>query len=339
MIWLAALVACGNDVAPTAPIDAGPDAPVLPDTPPPPAGCDWAELDDALNDLTLANGVAEATNLTFAEALTICGRVDTGHFADPVVDVDAYAFAVATRGELRIDLAAEAAALAGLEVRVIDGTGSIVDRGSYLGSHVVFHTTLNPGTYRLVVVAEGTADPASGIDYKLRASPPAGCDQVTAAPAFAEASDGPQHDRNDVIEIRYALGERVLTAAANDDPEASSVITEAGTHVRITGSSADVDVADDFRDRDTFLFETGAHDELALRVDWAGDADLDVFVFPEDSIAELASGTAVSKIAPERAVLPVLPNTRYWLWVGAYDASTGAIDYEISLCPSAFDPP
>jgi hypothetical protein len=334
-----ALVACGNDRAPTSLVDAPPDTSILPDTPTPPAGCDWAELDDALNDLTLANGAAEPTNLTFDQSLIVCGRVDPGHFADPVVDIDSFAFTIATRAELRVDFAGAAATLAGLEVRVIDGSGAIVDRGRFLGSHIAFHTALGPGGYRLVVIASNPVEPAAAIDYKLRVSLPVPCERVTRAADFMETDDGAQSDRNDVVEIRYAPDERALTAAANDAPESSGVITAAGTDVLLAGTSADVDSADDFRDRDSFLIETGAHDELALRVDWTGDADLDVFVFPENAIAELASGTAVGKTGPERVVTPVLPNTRYWLWVGAYDSSSGANDYEISLCPSSFTPP
>lgn len=331
------IAACGTDRAPvTSPVDSTSDT--SPDTPTPPAGCDYAELDDLLNDPTLGNGVAEQTQLTLADTLLICGRVDNQHLIEDRVDVDAFQITLADRTELRIDFAGAASVLAKLEVTVIDDSNAVVERGSFVGTHVAFHTALASGNYRLVVTATNASDLAAGFDYKLRAvANPAACVRVTAAAAYAEAADGPQSTGNDMIEIRYATGARTLTTANNDDPEPSGLAL-AATDLRITGQSADVDAPDDFRDRDTYLFETGAHDELAIRIDWTGDADLDVFVFPESTVAEIGRGTTVGKTAPERAVFPVLANTRYWLWVGSYDSSGAAVDYDVTLCPTTFVP-
>jgi len=333
--WLFALAACGTDRAPVGPLadSSLADTTQLPDAPP---GCSYAEQSDLLNDLTLGNGAAEETQLTLADTLVICGRIDTQHFLEDRVDVDAFRITLADRTELRVDFAGEAGGLAGLEVTVVDDTNVIVDRGRFLGTHVAFQTTLAAGAYRLVVTATNPTDLAAGFDYKLRAvATPAACARVTAAAAYTEATDGPQSTANDLIEIRYATGARTLTTAADDDPEPSGLTTLA-TDLRITGQSADVTGADDFRDRDTYLFETGAHDELALRVDWTGDADLDVFVFPEGAVAEIGRGTTVGKLGPERAVFPVLANTRYWLWVGAYASSTAQVAYDVTLCPTTF---
>lgn len=333
--WLFAIAACGTDRAPVGPLADSPpgDGPQLPDAPP---GCSYAEQSDLLNDLTLGNGVAEQTQLTLADTLVICGRVDNQHLFEDRVDVDAYQITIADRTELRIDFAGSAGSLAGLEVTVLDATNVVVERGRFLGTHVAVHTTLVAGDYRLVVTATNPTDLAAGFDYTLRAvANPAACARVTAAAAYTEAADGPQSTGNDVVEIRYATGARTLTTANNDDPEPSGLTTVA-TDLRITGQSADVAGADDFRDRDTYLVETGAHDELALRVDWTGDADLDVFVFPEGAVAEIGRGTTVGKSAPERAVFPVLANTRYWVWVGAYASSTEQVDYDLTLCPTTF---
>lgn len=329
--WLFAIAACGNDVAPvTVLVDATADAP--PDTLTPPAGCDYAEQNDPLNDITLGNGSTEQTNLTLATGLVICGRVDNQHLIEDRVDVDAFEIVIADRTDLRIDFAGEAGAVDQLEVAVIDSVNSVVERGVFLGTHVAFTTTLAAGTYRLVVTATNPTD-VPGFDYKLRVlANPATCARVTAAATHTETVA--ETTGNDVIEIVYATGARTLTAG-NDSPEASGVTTTVDQ--RISGVSADVDGADDFRDRDTYLFETGTNDELAIRVDWTGDADLDVFVFPEASVVETGRGTSVSKTAPERAVFPVLPNTRYWLWVGSYDSSAGLpVDYDVTLCPVTF---
>lgn len=340
--WIVLVVACGNDRAPVDPLVDTPldDATILPDTPTPPAGCDWAELDDPLNDLTLGNGVAEQTHLTLTDRLVVCGRVDSGHLIDDRVDVDAFQIALAERAELRVELVGPAAALDALEISVIDAVGAVAERGRFLGTHAAFHTTLAPGDYRLVVTATNATELAAGFDYQLRAiKDPAGCARVTGTAAYAEAGDGPQGTGNDMIEISYTAGTRTLTTANNDDPEPSGVITTPGTDVRISGVFADVTGPDDFTDRDTYLIETGAHDELAVRVDWTGDADPDVFVFPEGSTAELGHGTAVGKLAPERAVLPVLANTRYWVWVGAYKSTTGLpIAYDLTLCATTVAP-
>lgn len=331
--WLFAIAACGNDVAPvTVLVDSTADAP--PDTPTPPAGCDYAELNDPLNDITLGNGAAEQTNLTLATGLVICGRVDNQHLIEDRVDVDAFDIAIADRTDLRIDLLGAAGALDKLEVALRDAANSVVERGVFLGTHVAFTTTLNAGTYRLVVTATNPTD-VPGFDYKLRVrANPDLCARVTATAAFVEGNDAPQDTGNDMIEIVYATGARTLTAG-NDAPEASGITTTIDQ--RISGVSADVDGADDFRDRDTYLFETDTNDELAIRVDWTGDADLDVFVFPENGVAEIGRGTTVSKTAPERAVFPVLPATRYWLWVGSYDSSAGLpVEYDVTLCPATF---
>ena len=335
--WLFAIAACGTDRAPVSSlVDATRDS--SPDTPTPPAGCDYAEQSDLLNDPTLGNGLAEQTQLILADPLVICGRVDNQHLIEDRVDVDAFQITLAARTELRVDFAGAASALAGLEVTVVDDVNVVVERGRFLGTHVTFHTTLASGNYRLVVTATNPRDLATGFDYQLRVvANPAACARVTATAAYAEATDGPQSTGNDLIEIRYATGARTLTTANNDDPEPSGITTTA-TDLRITGHAADIDGADDFRDRDTYLFETGAHDELALRIDWIGDADLDVFVFPEATVAEIGRGTTVGKTAPERAVFPVLASTRYWLWVGSYESSGAAVDYDVTLCPTTFVP-
>jgi hypothetical protein len=332
------LIACGDNL-PAVPTDAVADGDAPPDTPRPPGGCDWAELDDALNDLSLANGVAEPTALTLANGTTtICGEIDVGHFDGASVDSDAFEVAVASRIELRVELAGDVTT-SGLEVRVLDAGGAIVDTGAYLGSHVAFQTALIPGQYRLVVIASNPAELATAIPYKLRTSVPPACAAVTRAAAFVETADGPQSDRNDMVEVRYAPSTLTLTSATNDDPEDSGLITVAGTDVRITGTSDDVDGPDDFKDRDTYLIETGTHDELAVRIDWTGNADLDFFVFPEDSTTKIGSGTRVGMTAPESGAFPVLPNTRYWLWVGSFDSTTDLpLDYDVSLCPTLFEP-
>lgn len=334
------LAACGSDRAPVEPIDAPSDAVIFPDTPTPPPGCDWAELDDPINDITLGNGAAEQTQLTLGAALVVCGEIDNGHLIGEAVDVDAFVVTLAARTTVRVDYAGAITGLAALDIAVVDAGDAVVEHGTFLGTHAAFQTTLAAGAYRLVVTANNPTDLAAALPYKLRITAnPAGCTQVAAAASYTENNDGPQSDRNDVIDIRYATNERTFTAANNDDPEPTTLVTVAGTGVRITGLSDAVDAADDFKDRDTYLIETGAHDDLAVRIDWTGDADFDFFVFPENTLTEIARGTGVGKTGPEQASFPVLANTRYWLWIGSYDSSAGLpVTYDVSLCPTTFVP-
>jgi len=339
------LAGCGQDSVPTFTTDASPDTgdDAAVDTPPPPPGCDYGELADLTNDFTVSNNASEATGLVLDAPVTICGNVDSGHFDSGagVVDLDGYVVHVSARTAFRVELSGDAAALAGLEVRVIDSGLEVVDAGAYRGTHVAFGSTLIAGDYQLAVIASDAADIATPIPYKLRVIPdPAPCAAVTTAATYTEANDGPQANRNDVVEVRFAPAQRALTAATNDSPEPTGIVTVAGTDVRISGTSADVDAADDFRDRDTYLIETGADtDELAVRVDWTGAADLDVLVFPENTTAEIASATSIQPAGPEATFFPVLPSTRYWVWVGSYDGSTGLpVDYDITMCPSTYTP-
>ena len=338
-ILVAVLVAaCGTDSAQRTDAAIAIDAP--PDGPPLPAGCDHVELADPTNDIMLSNGAAEPTGLVFAQSATVSARIDGGHFdgAATTIDVDGFELTVGMRAQVLVRfVGAGSESLASLEVQIHDATGATIERGAFLGSHVLFGATLDPGSYRLVVIAKNAVELAASIDYKLRVAadvPEARCAELTSMAAYSEADEAPLFDANDVVEVRYAPNERGLTAAA-DAPEPTAITTAAGTNLRIAGTSGDVDAADDFKDRDTYLVTTGAHDQLTVRIDWTGDADFDFMVFPENSVAELASGTTVAVQAPELATFPVLPNTRYWLWIGSFDTTTGLpIPYDATLCPT-----
>jgi hypothetical protein len=332
--WLVVLVACGND---RVPFVAPPDTPIDVALP---AGCDFLEQADSTNDFTLATGEIEQTGIALQQAFMLCGKVDAGHFdsAASTVDVDGFELEVLATARVLITFAGDPATLASLELQRMDTTNAVRDSGLVLGSHAAFETTLASGRHRFAVIARGTGDIAAAIDYQLAIAvddPDARCAQSTATTMYVEADDGAQSDRNDMVEVRYAPNEKLLTAATNDAPEPSGIVTAAGSPVRITGTHADVDALDEFRDRDAYLIETGAHDQLAIRVDWTGEADLDYFLFPEGTTADIARGTAVGIAAPERATFPVLPNTRYWLWIGSHDSSAALpVTYDATLCPA-----
>jgi hypothetical protein len=338
-----ALAACGSDRAPVTdapqPIDLPADVAL-------PPGCDAIELGDLLNDFNLSNGAPEVTGLALgATPATICGRIDADHYdaTGMVVDVDAYEVTVPSRAQVLVTLAGTGAdALANVAVQILDTQNSPIESATLLGTHAAVATVLAAGTYRVVVVATNAAAIAAPIDYKLQIvpdDPAARCAAVTTAAAYTEANDGPQSNRNDVVEITYDPLAFALTAVATDDPEPTGITTAADTPVRITGTSANVDAPDDFKDRDAYLVTTGTHDQLAVRVDWTGDADFDVFVFPETTATPIGRATTVGKTAPEQATFAVLPGTRYWIWVGSYDSSAGLpVSYDLTLCPTTFAP-
>jgi hypothetical protein len=188
---------------------------------------------------------------------------------------------------------------------------------------------LPAGSYGIAVRAVGPT-PAVPIEYHatITADVP-GC-HVTTAATYTESAAA-----NDLVEVRFtgdpAL-RRVLTAAA-DAPEPTGATFAPATSARFTGTSASVDAPDDYRDRDAYVVTTGAEtDTLSVRLDWTGAADLDFFVFPAN-VPEIAGASQVTTASPELATFAVLPSTTYWLWIGAYDTSSGLpITYDASIC-------
>ena len=109
------------------------------------------------------------------------------------------------------------------------------------------------------------------------------------------------------------------------------------------GVVANVVALDDYRDRDAFLVRTGPETrELSLRGGWEHNAgvDLDVHVFragdPSLDIS-FRGAAAVGVGSDELTTMAVLPETDYWVWVGAYDGNQPdlPLDYSITLCSSS----
>jgi hypothetical protein len=367
------LAACGgggsNNPPPPDAGDPGPDAP--PDGPVLPAGCDYAELSDATNDyLASMTGIPEATNLTFTAATVLCGKLDSGHFmpgmnpGEPgLVDLDAYTVTVGADATVLMTLAGTGAeALTQVQMAVLDEADDAVSFGTIFGDHAVVATVLPAGTYTFVVVAVNADATAAPIDYKLKIGadmPDVRCPKVAAAEDHVEAGDGAQNRNNDMVDVRFTQDPAmnlVNTALAGDTPEATGVVTAAGTNYRFSGSIADVNAADEYRDRDTYLFETGPDtNQLAIRLNWDGaTSDHDFFVFTVDPadptkalFPEVPGGTGllIGDSEPEFATFSVKPSTKYWVWTGAFDtladgatAPTLPAAYNLSVCAESFTP-
>lgn len=337
--------ACGGGGSTPAP-DARPIGDAGPDGPPLPAGCDFVEFDDANNDF-FENGAAETTGLTLSNKITVCGTIHSNHFEAQfmLVDMDAYRVQLPA-GRVMLRLSGAFEGLDNVFLMLLSGPPEEVDYMAFstaAGNYGASAVPVPAGTYTLAVIAErGTALPAD-TDYKLSIEVDdldARCAPLTTAASYTEANDGPAHDGNDMVEVRFfSEPERALTAAA-DTPEPSGITTGGATRSRITGTMGDVDAADEYRDRDTYMFSTGDHDQLTVRVDWAGGtADLDLFVFPEGESFELDSSTRVGTSGPEYATFAVPRNTRFWLWVGAYDDATALpVTYDLTVCGESSTP-
>lgn len=318
------VAACGdNAVTPDALVVDAIDAPL--DTPTPPPGCSWAELYDTANET-----VPEDSNVTFASSVVLCGRIDIDHANDTtlLVDTDALGFELATETAIRVELAGAFTPLA-VELSIVNRFGDPLRTTQYVGTHAVAAARLPAGSYGIAIRAIGPT-PAVPVEYQATITADMASCHVTTAASYTESAAA-----NDVVEVRFT-GEpalrRVLTAAA-DAPEPTGVTFAPGASARFTGTSANVDAADDYRDRDTYVITTGANtDTLAVRLDWIGAADLDFFVFPA-GVPELAGASQVTTAGPELATFAVLPSTTYWLWIGAYDSSSGLpVTYDASIC-------
>ncbi|MCA9678340.1 MAG: hypothetical protein KC464_25155 [Myxococcales bacterium] len=311
-----------------------------------PPGCDVAEADDVGNATT-----AEATGLSLgATAITICGKVNAREpDGDGVVDVDRYAFTVASAGGFVVRLASAGGGnLAELSSEVFDGAGRF-GHGLYVGNHLVYVTRLDAGDFTVDVVARHGARPAADVGYRLSVTPAdldQRCTQVTTGPVYTEAYDGVASTGNDVIEVRWSsMPARALTADTDDAPEPTNIVVSAAMTYRLIGViGADTDPDDEYLDRDTYQLLTGGQaNELDVRLTWpVGGADLDVLLFPaagDGAPIEIADAALISTTGPELLTTAVLPSTPYWLWIGAYDASTGLpVAYEATVCGSAVTP-
>jgi len=337
LVCLVVLAGCGDnavtpDALPIDTVDAAPDAP----TPPP--GCSYGELAD------LTNAIApEPTNLTFGSSeLVLCGAVEPGHANETtlLVDADALGFAIAQQQPVIATLEGTGLeAFSRVELALVDRFGDPIATSAFVGQHAVVAATLPAGSYGVAVRAIGT-EPATAVAYTVRIAaddPDQRCARLTTPPDFGELGDGGASTGNDVLEVRFTgdpTMRRVLTAAA-DAPEATGLVLAPAAKARVSGLSGDVDGADEFRDRDTYVLATGAGvTTLTVQLDWSGaGADLDFLVLPADTTTELVGATRVSTVSPERATFAVAPSTSYWLWIGAYDTSTGLpVTYDATIC-------
>jgi hypothetical protein len=338
------LVACGgskSNVDPDAPlpsIDAAPDGAL--------ADCDYTEQRDTSNDdVPPATGTPEDTGLTFVTRSVVCGTLDATHFdGDITVDVDGYVLEIGAVSDVLVRLhgpGAEAIEFVGVDIYTGAGFDQLVGTNTFYGDHAVTAVRLQPGRYELVAFALAAEAITAPVPYRLEVTadtPAARCSEVTAG-GYAEALDGATNIGNDMLAIPSGAPP-ALTASPADVPEPTTLVVAPTANTRVTGSVAAAVAPDQYEDRDTYLFATGATtNELAVQLDWAtATANLDYLLLEANTttpIVRVQSATA----RPELATFAVKPNTSYWLVVGAKVGSTGLpAAYTASLCGAAYAP-
>jgi len=343
---LLVLAACGDDGSPDTPIDAPAASDGMADAALP-SGCDYVEQRDLTNDdVSSSAGTPEATGLVFSTRTVVCGTFESTHFdGDITVDVDGYTLTVAADADVLIRLHGTGITgpeLVGLDVYTGATFNQLVGGSSVTGTHGVTAVRLAAGTYEVVPFALNSIAIASSIAYRLEIVadvPSTRCPDLTTG-GYAEANDGAGNTGNDMIRLVSGTPP-ALTAATTDAPEPTAIAIAGGMSYRVTGSAADVAVADVYEDVDTFAIATAAGaNELTVRLTWPGTTtNLDYLLFEAGMTDPVIRAIEVDNLAPEVRTFAVKAATSYWLLVGA-KTGTGGLPaaYSASLCGATFTP-
>lgn len=315
------------------------DGQVAPDA----GGGDAATLDCYAERDDRDNGSApEPTGLSFAgKRIAMCGAVDIDHPGGELIDRDLYQVTVAPAALVVVRLSAPlGAAVDRLELTVRDAGGARALARLRAGNAVTT-LALPQGEYVLGVEAR-SAGAAVVIPYRLEVyadDPALRCPPMTGGTVHDEVDEsGAGHRANDVVEVRQSppLLVTAATAVDTDAPDDTGQAVSAGGRFAITGLSAGVaTTGDEYRDRDTFAFFTGATtNQLELRATWTGGiADLDLLVFDAGKPGEPMGTPTAALIGEEIVVTAVEPQHQYWLWVGGSRRSTTLpVSYVIHVC-------
>lgn len=339
MRWLLLLllIGCGDNGAAgsDAAIDARVDAPrdALP------SGCDYVEQEDGTNDTSEA-GTAEVTDLRIDPPVTLCGVFDSTHFdQDITVDADAFHVTVPNGGPLLVRLESDASSieLAGVDVYSGATFSTLVATATWYGDHAVTAFELVPGTYEILVYALNSSAIASDIDYRVKffQDDPNRCASLTSG-GIAEANDGANNTGNDVYSVPSG-SPIALTPSNADAPEPAGTVAP-GAHVRLFGTLADVAVADQYEDRDTFSFEVpnGAN-ELSVELEWQGAGDLDFLLF-EGTKLQPETRALRATTSPEKLLYSVKAGVTYSIMFAAKPGAAFPVAYSATMCSESYVP-
>lgn len=309
--------------------------------------CDFDEAADSTNFTTTA---AETTNLTLGTRITMCGAINNGHYepSPDLVDADAFKFTISADTDVVMHLFGTGIQNPDDTVLQIRQGTAFIGFGVVEGDHGTLSAHLPAGEYVAAVASFHNADLGAAIPYKLTIvpdQPQTRCAKLTTTADYPESADGTGND-NDVIDYNSSSNTpSTLSASSTDMPEPTNITVPADSsmHKRISGSSANVDPADDYEDRDTFAFTTGSTTtQLTIRLNWgATTVDLDYRVYPVSTTDPLSIVGGLREAASEYEfeTFAVKPSTTYWLWVAAENGATGQpIGYDATLCGEAWAP-
>jgi hypothetical protein len=305
--------------------------------------CGYTELQDTTNN---GSAGAEMTNLTFASPTVLCGDIDEDHFdsINSRVDIDSFRVSAASTATVLIHLTAPGAEeLDVVAIQVLNSTGtSILKVGRFVGDHGTAQLSLPAGDSIIGVVAQNSSAIAAPIPYRLKIvgdDPSARCTQGSAVATYNESGDGGNDTDNDMVQFFNGSNQKFLTSTGGDSAE--SVSTGVGA-LELDGTSAPVNAqGDSYFDRDTYEIVTGATtNQLSVRLNWAATTiDFDFLVLFPNTPVSFGAGLTGSFTQDEFDTIAVEPNTKYWVWVGADDVSTGLpASYQATVCGVQFSP-
>lgn len=345
------LLACGGASTPQT-SDAGPSAQVADAAP---AGdgavvqcqADHQESLDSSNDrIVNVDNQVEPTGQTLSAqgGFSLCGQLDPQHETGVFADVDVYEFTVASDASVRVELTVDSEQeLGAIELLLLGADGpTTISEAQVLGTFGLTHRVVPQGRYWVAVLAKAPLAGNAPLPYKIRIRPEGiACERGSAATSYQEAFDGQSNRENDTLEIDYDESASFAETTTQDDsPEMTSIVLAPDEGYAIIGTTADVEALDDYRDRDTYLIQTGPNTrELSLRGSWEHSAgvDLDIHLFlagAPDVDLSFNGAAQVGVSNDEVTAMAVLPNRDYWLWVAAYDndSPTLPLEYELTLC-------
>lgn len=293
--------------------------------------CDFTEVE-------LDNGDIETQWTLGAKAQVICGKVNKGAYyaTEKLVDYDGYKVKVTGESEVLVRLEMpNHQALSGFQVAV-NGQRAVL-----FGDRIAARFRVYGSTYSFELKAFNDADITEEIPYKLSLvsyDVADHCAAVTTAATFTEAADGATHRGNDVYNVtKFFNPFTAIETAADDAPEATGVVLNSVSgSVRLNGVSADVTEAGLYYDGDSFAFHTGPNaEQVTIRSDWTGGANLDLLLFKVGSLVDVARGLSAST-SLDFMTAALEPNTDYRIYVAGSDGPWPS-NYAVSVCNEKFD--
>lgn len=307
--------------------------------------CAYTEQADTSNQHAspLLNGTSEATGQSTSGKVEICGEVHSGHFtaSDQVVDIDSYSINVAGAGKIYalVEFAKEVPAE---NVMLVVATSDQDQRWVRVArSTGVLWTEVPSGALTVSVAVFNASALEQKISYRIRVLHddfdercPRATGAVPSANQHVEMNDGANNQGNDVLRIPEDLGiDDEISAIASSTAEEGLVVESAEVHwARGSAGPSTIEPAHGYEDGDAYDLLRLGPTQLSVRLDWDGDADLDLFVFEGKGERLIARSTTRATGAAER--LTFSPGARdYLIWVAAVEGSTGLPQaYDVTVC-------